>query len=73
MESVFIQNSKPWHPISTAPKDGTLLVLRDEMFSFVCAMAYNKEIGHWAGSLHGRNIYWDEEACPIYGWQLPDS
>lgn len=62
-----------WEPISTAPKDGTIIRLRDEKRMYNCVMSWDKKRKLWTGMAQGMmgtsRTYWDEEFCPIFEWQ----
>lgn len=61
-----------WQPISTAPKDGSIIRLRDEkqMYNFVGSWDKKKKL--WTGmsySVFGATrTYWDEGFCKIHEW-----
>lgn len=62
-----------WNPIATAPKDGTIIRMRDEKRMYNCVMAWDKKRKLWTGMAYGMmgasRTYWDEEFCPIFEWQ----
>jgi len=62
-----------WNPIATAPKDGTIIRLRDEKRMYNCVMAWDKKRKLWTGMAYGMmgasRTYWDEKFCPIFEWQ----
>jgi hypothetical protein len=62
-----------WQSIASAPKDGTIIRLRDEKRMYNCVMAWDKKRKLWTGmsySMMGASkTYWDEEFCPIFEWQ----
>ncbi len=65
--------NKPWQPISTAPKDGSIIRLRDEKHLYDCAMAWDGKEKLWTGTAFGvlgsSRTYWDESFCAIFEWQ----
>lgn len=62
-----------WNPIATAPKDGSIIRLRDEKRMYNCVMAWDEKRKLWTGMAYGMfgaaRTYWDEEFCPIFEWQ----
>lgn len=62
-----------WQPIETAPKDGSIIMLRDEHKTCTCAMAWNKKFKRWEGVAYSmmRSVKttWDESFVAIYEWQ----
>ena len=61
-----------WFPINSAPKDGSIVHLRDSkrMYNFVGAWDKKKKL--WTGMAYSAfgatRTYWDEEFCPIAEW-----
>jgi hypothetical protein len=62
-----------WNPISNAPKDGTIIYLRDEGRIYICAMYWDKKRKLWTGVQYGMvgavRTYWDESVCKIHEWR----
>ena len=62
-----------WEPYETAPKDGSIIRLRDKNKIYKCVMKYDKRLKKWTGMAYGMfgasRTYWDESFCPIHEWQ----
>jgi hypothetical protein len=62
-----------WQPISTAPKDGSIIRLRDADKIYLCAMAWDKKEKKWCGmafsAMGSSKTYWDEDFIKIAEWQ----
>ena len=60
-------------PIKTAPKDGTIIRLRDEKHMYSCVMAWNKKRKQWKGMAYSMTgavkTYWDESFVHVYEWR----
>jgi len=61
-----------WQPIETAPKDGSIVQLRDEKKMYKCVMKWNKRKKRWEGMSYGMmgasKTTWDESFCKIHEW-----
>ncbi len=61
-----------WNPIETAPKDGTIVRLRDEQNLYSAVMKWNKKHKRWEGRDFGvmgtRLTTWDKSVCKIHEW-----
>ena len=66
-------NKPEWEPIKTAPKDGSVIMLRDEKNIHLCAMAWNKKRKQWEGFAYSMigavKTYWDESFTPVHEWR----
>ena len=66
-----------WQPINCAPKDGSIIRLRDEKRMYNCVMAWDKKRKLWTGMAYSMmgttKTYWDENFCPIYEWRHVDA
>lgn len=55
-----------WESIETAPRDGTIIELRDEKKAHHCAMCWDKRRKLWTGMAFGpmgsTKIHWDYES-----------
>ena len=64
---------KEWNPYKTAPKDGSLIRLRDKDKIYNCVMGWDKKRKLWIGMSYGMagssRTHWDEDFCPIHEWQ----
>ena len=62
-----------WQPIKTAPKDGTIIRLRDEKRIHSSVMAWNKKRKQWEGMAYSMigsaKTYWDESFVRVYEWR----
>lgn len=62
-----------WQPIFTAPKDGSIVRLRDSRHVYNCAMAWNKRRKRWEGmafsTMGSTKTWWDEGFIAIHEWQ----
>ena len=70
---VGTQHDRGWSPMSCAPKDGTIVRLRDKNKLYNCVMSFDRVLNKWIGmaySMFGASrTEWDESFCPIYEWQ----
>ena len=61
-----------WNPINTAPKDGSIIRLRDKNGIYNCVMLWNKQKRLWEGMSYSRmgatKTTWDENFCKIHEW-----
>ncbi len=61
-----------WMPIESAPKDGSIVRLRDKDGIYNCSMAWNAKEKRWEGmafSMMGSSkTTWDEDFCKIHEW-----
>ena len=61
-----------WRPIDGVPKDGRVVMLRDESGVHRCAMRWNKHEKRWEGrsyaALGSSRTTWDEDFCRIHEW-----
>lgn len=61
-----------WQPIATAPKDGSIVRLRDAQGQYNCVMYWDKREKLWVGTSYGMlgssRTYWDEDFCAIAEW-----
>ena len=62
-----------WQPISTAPKDGTLVVLkcehRPEYGEHVLKWSHQKWNGMWFTPMRRIRVFWDEHAEQPTHWK----
>ncbi len=62
-----------WQPIETAPKDGTLVLLRNAEHAPMQALGWNRQTKRWEGkaftALGVRRVVWDEESAPPTEWR----
>ena len=62
-----------WNPIATAPKDGSIVLLRDADHVCDCAMYWNEKTGRWEGMAYSMmgavKTHWDESFLPIHEWK----
>ena len=66
-----------WHPIETAPKDGSIVRLRDEKRLYSCAMEWNAHDKRWEGVAYAIlgpvKTTWDESFVAIHEWAHVES
>ena len=62
-----------WEPYATAPRDGSIVRLRDEKKLYQTAMYWDEKSKRWEGMSFGvmgsSKTYWDEDFVPIHEWQ----
>jgi hypothetical protein len=73
LSAVRVEPVVGWQPIETAPKDGSIVQLRDERRVYNCAMAWNKTRNQWEGMSFGvmgaAKTSWDESFVKIHEWR----
>lgn len=66
-----------WYPIETAPKDGSIVRLRDKDQLYNYVMAWNKAENRWHGLSFGilgsSKTTWDEVFAAIHEWAPVES
>lgn len=65
--------AEAWHPIATAPHDGTLIRLRSPKHPGPHVMEWNRKAKRWEGvtfaPMGSRRVCWDEDAEQPTEWQ----